>query len=92
MKRLTLSAMALALAACASTPVMAQDPDAETLASVRERAPTDEVIYFVLPDRFANGDATNDLGGYENDRLKSGYDPTHKGFYHGGDLKGLTEQ
>ena len=24
------------------------------------------------------------------DRLKTGFDPAHKGFYHGGDLKGLT--
>ena len=92
MKTLTLSAMALALAGCATTPVIAQQPDAQTLASVRERALTDEVIYFVLPDRFANGDTSNDLGGYEADRLVSGYDPTHRGFYHGGDLKGLTEK
>jgi glycosidase len=29
------------------------------------------VIYFVLPDRFANGDATNDRGGSAGDRLKT---------------------
>ncbi|WP_041685027.1 alpha-amylase family glycosyl hydrolase [Erythrobacter litoralis] len=90
--RIALAALALALAASTTSPTLAQEPSAETLASVRDRAPTDEVIYFVLPDRFANGDASNDLGGYEADRLKSGYDPTHKGFYHGGDLKGLTEK
>jgi hypothetical protein len=28
-----------------------------------QRAPRDEVIRFVLPDRFANGDAANDRGG-----------------------------
>jgi glycosidase len=55
-----------------------------------ERAPRDEVLYFVLPDRFANGEATNDRGGLVGDRLKTGYDPTDKGFYHGGDLAGLT--
>jgi hypothetical protein len=27
------------------------------------RAPRDEVIHFVLPDRFANGDAADDRGG-----------------------------
>jgi len=47
------------------------------------------VIYFVLPDRFANGDPTNDRGGLKGDRLVTGFDPTAKGFYHGGDLKGL---
>jgi len=56
----------------------------------RERLAEDEVVYFVLPDRFANGDAANDRGGLSGDRLTTGLDPTHKGFYHGGDLKGLT--
>lgn len=57
----------------------------------QQRLPQDEVIYFVLPDRFSNGDRSNDRGGLQGDRLKTGFDPTHKGFYHGGDLKGLTE-
>ena len=56
----------------------------------RGRLPEDEVIYFVLPDRFENGDPSNDLGGLSGDRLTTGFDPTSKGFYHGGDLKGLT--
>src|SRR5215216_4867876 len=55
----------------------------------RARRPEDEVVYFVLPDRFENGDASNDAGGLTGDRLTTGFDPTHKGFYHGGDLKGL---
>ena len=29
----------------------------------RDRLPEDEVIYFVLPDRFENGDVKNDKGG-----------------------------
>ena len=59
---------------------------------VRDRLPEDEVIYFVLPDRFANGDPKNDTGGIKGDRMKHGFDPTHKGFYQGGDLKGLTQK
>src|SRR5215203_1386036 len=55
----------------------------------RARAPEDEVVYFVLPDRFENGDPGNDAGGLTGDRLTTGFDPAHKGFYHGGDLKGL---
>jgi len=58
----------------------------------RERLPEDEIVYFVLPDRFENGDAANDRGGLQGDRLTTGFDPTHKGFYHGGDLKGLTRR
>jgi glycosidase len=59
-------------------------------ADYRDRLPEDEIVYFVLPDRFANGDAANDRGGLQGDRLSTGFDPTHKGFYHGGDLAGLT--
>ncbi|GGX66434.1 pullulanase-type alpha-1,6-glucosidase [Streptomyces fructofermentans] len=53
---------------------------------------TREQFYFVLPDRFANGDASNDRGGLTGSRLETGYDPTDKGFYQGGDLKGLTQK
>ena len=71
---------ALALAAAAATP------------SYRARLPEDEVIYFLLPDRFENGDPSNDRGGISGDRLQTGFDPTHKGFFHGGDLKGLQSR
>ncbi|MGW0313609.1 pullulanase-type alpha-1,6-glucosidase [Streptomyces flavidovirens] len=53
---------------------------------------TREQFYFVLPDRFANGDAANDRGGLTGSRLETGYDPADKGFYQGGDLKGLTKK
>jgi glycosidase len=79
--KILLSILALA---CAAAPVAAQ--------SYRDRLPEDEVIYFVLPDRFENGDVKNDTGGIKGDRLSHGFDPTHKGFYHGGDLKGLTQR
>ncbi len=58
----------------------------------RQRLPEDEIVYFVLPDRFENGDSANDRGGTPGDRLTTGFDPTHKGFYHGGDLDGLVER
>ena len=58
----------------------------------RARLPEDEVIYFVLPDRFDNGDPANDRGGLAGDRLTTGFDPTSTGFFHGGDLKGLTSR
>jgi glycosidase len=58
----------------------------------RQRLPEDEVVYFVLPDRFENGDTSNDRGGLAGDRLTTGFDPASKGFFHGGDLKGLTSR
>lgn len=51
--------------------------------------PTRERFYFVMADRFANGDPRNDRGGLPGDRLSTGFDPSHKGFFHGGDLAGL---
>ena len=65
-------------------------PDATT--SVRARPPEDEVIYFLLPDRFENGDPANDRGGLSGDRLVTGFDPASKGFFHGGDLNGLLRR
>src|SRR2546429_6091597 len=53
---------------------------------------TDENFYFVMADRFENGDTANDTGGLGNDPLVSGFDPTKKGFYNGGDLKCLTNR
>src|SRR3546814_4690579 len=46
----------------------------------------------VCSSDLANGDPANDRGGLSGDRLTTGYDPTDSGFYHGGDLKGLTDK
>ncbi len=53
---------------------------------------TRERFYFLMADRFANGDPANDLGGLTGGRLQTGFDPTDKAFYHGGDLQGLTQK
>jgi glycosidase len=58
----------------------------------RSRLPQDEIIYFLLPDRFENADPANDRGRVSGDRLTTGFDPTAKDFYHGGDLKGLISR
>jgi glycosidase len=79
----------LAIAASVLIPAAVQAA-APTHENYRARLPEDEVIYFLLPDRFENGDPSNDRGGRSGDRLATGYDPAHKGFFHGGDLKGLT--
>jgi alpha-amylase len=57
------------------------------------RAPvTDETFYFVMADRFENGDTDNDRGGISGGVNQHGFDPTHRGFYQGGDLKGLLDR
>src|SRR5215204_880834 len=57
------------------------------------RAPvTDENFYFVMADRFENGTTDNDTGGIAGGPNQHGFDPTNKGFYNGGDLKGLLDR
>ncbi|MFE7076520.1 pullulanase-type alpha-1,6-glucosidase [Streptomyces sp. NPDC057620] len=92
---LTAAALAAALvqplAAQAATPPAPPSDAALAKTSARNDL-TREQFYFVLPDRFANGDTGNDRGGLTGSRLATGYDPTDKGFYQGGDLKGLTKK
>lgn len=84
MNRLLPSLAALAFSLAAPTAF------AGPLEDLRARTPEQEVIYFVLPDRFENGDPSNDAGGLKGGKLVTGFDPADKAFYHGGDLKGLT--
>lgn len=80
-----------ALPAAAAAPP-APPSDAKLAAEPARHDLTREQFYFVLPDRFANGDPRNDTGGLTGTRLETGLDPTDKGFYQGGDLKGLTDR
>jgi glycosidase len=61
---------------------LAQPPVYSSLASQR--------IYFVMPDRYANGDPSNDRGGLTGNSRATGFEPADPGFFHGGDYKGLT--
>ncbi len=47
----------------------------------------DDVIYLIMPDRFANGDPSND-----DPAISKGlYDRTNQRAYHGGDLQGIID-
>jgi glycosidase len=48
---------------------------------------TEDVIYLIMPDRFANGDATND----EPAEAPGSHDRAKARDYHGGDLRGIRE-
>ena len=67
------------------------DDDALVAPPVRQPG-SDEQFYFVMTDRFANGDTSNDTAGLTGDRLATGFDPTDSGFYNGGDIAGLREK
>lgn len=49
-------------------------------------------IYFVMTDRYANGDPSNDTGGATGTRNQTGYDPSSTAYWHGGDFKGLAAE
>lgn len=76
------------------------DEDRELAGTSLREALTRENFYFVMTDRFENGDPANDTGGYDvppetpagDERLVHGFDPTDKGFYHGGDVAGLIDR
>lgn len=48
----------------------------------------DDVIYFLMPDRFADGDQTNN----DPQKSKGLYDRKQGRFYHGGDLQGVIDK
>ena len=95
-----LPAAALALAvtlgggsAAATTGAVAPPRGAELerlAAPIAHSSLASQRIYFVMPDRYANGDPANDRGGAAGGPSVTGYEPTDIGWYHGGDLKGLT--
>jgi len=60
------------------------------LAPFNQRPIRDDLVYFMVTDRFNNADPGNDRAGFSGDRMVHGYDPSDEKFYHGGDLKGVT--
>ncbi|MFD9132445.1 pullulanase-type alpha-1,6-glucosidase [Streptomyces bottropensis] len=91
----TVTALTAALVqplAAGAAPAPKPPSDAKLAKTAARHELTREQFYFVLPDRFANGDRANDKGGLTGSRLATGYDPTDKGFYQGGDLKGITRR
>lgn len=77
----------------------AESADPAALArSALQHPVQDEVLYFLIPDRFNNAEPANDCGAFKGECpeadtkenvLTHGYLPTDRGYYHGGDLKGL---
>lgn len=93
---LAVALTAAALGAVSPLPAAAAAPAPPSDRAVAGQADrhdlTREQYYFVLPDRFANGDQGNDTGGITGTRMQNGFDPTDKGFYHGGDLAGVIDK
>ena len=74
--------LGLFLATCLSVVITTSSFAAAPVADSVEVGLSKDLIYFVFPDRYLNGDTSNDKF--------PGYDPSGTAFFHGGDLKGLT--
>ena len=76
-----------------ATPAPGLQPSDAALArtSLREDL-TREQFYFVMADRFDNGNPANDTGGFGGEKLQHGFDPTDKAFFHGGDIQGIIDR
>ncbi|HEU5128693.1 MAG TPA: pullulanase-type alpha-1,6-glucosidase [Glycomyces sp.] len=96
---------ALALSAC-TAPDDPPGPDAPGEDAVWKDEPTEaqlaqyaaapgdaaEQFYFVMTDRFADGDPSNNTGGIDGTALDHGFDPGQRQFYQGGDLAGVEQR
>ncbi|MCX6131122.1 MAG: alpha-amylase family glycosyl hydrolase [Proteobacteria bacterium] len=69
--------------------------------TIRQRPITDEIFYFIVIDRFNDGDAANNKA-YDkvavnspddkNDIKRHGFQPQLENFYHGGDFAGIRQK
>lgn len=86
----TVVAVVCVLATIFVVPVSA-DSTVESLAAPPVRSPiAGENFYFVMTDRYRDGDPSNNTGGISGGLMHTGFEPSSESFYHGGDLVGLT--
>lgn len=97
------TAILLALTAC-SPSLNNRDPNsgvtnsgesnnaAQPQSSYLKRDVREDVFYFVMPDRFNNGDVSNDSGAPKGSISHGGLDTTSKWAFHGGDMAGIEQK
>lgn len=66
-----------------------QAADRETVPIVRSPIAA-ERFYFVMTDRYRDGNPSNNRGGLVGPPSVTGFEPTSDAYFHGGDLQGLT--
>jgi glycosidase len=77
---------------CGVGPTFAATDYSSLSKPVFRTAQSDESIYFIMTDRFENGDSSNDFGSLVQGDSASGYAPADIGGWHGGDFKGITRR
>ena len=81
------------LTACNSNqPPPADNANAASANNYIQRDVRDDIFYFVLPDRFYNGDPQNDNGSKEHAISAGGLNLTTTSGFHGGDITGIEQK
>ena len=76
----------------ATTSISYAQVNSEFIKAMVRGPQSDESVYFIMTDRFENGDSSNDYGGSSQSLSVSGFAPEDIGYWHGGDFKGLTKR
>ena len=76
----------------ATTSISYAQVNSEFIKAMVRGPQSDESVYFIMTDRFENGDSSNDYGGSNQSLSVSGFAPEDIGYWHGGDFKGLTKR
>ena len=92
MKFSTAGVTSLVIGLILATPTVADTSTSVLFAPTVRGAQSNESVYFVMTDRFENGDSSNDFGGSTEGRYASGYVADEIGWWHGGDFKGITKR
>ncbi|WP_334013231.1 alpha-amylase family glycosyl hydrolase [Alteromonas sp. S167] len=90
-KLLTLSVLLGCLSACDGNE-KAAIPHNTALTHYLQRDIQEDSFYFVMPDRFYNGNTENDLGAPVGSISHGGFEPTSKWAFHGGDMAGIEQK
>ena len=81
------------LTACKSNqPPPADNANTASANNYLQRDVRDDIFYFVLPDRFYNGDPQNDNGSKEHAISAGGLNLTTTSGFHGGDITGIEQK
>lgn len=82
----------LPLSACQHTTAPAKPEAVQVAEHYLERDVRDDVFYFVMPDRFYNGDRSNDNGSKVHNISHGGLDLDFTRGFHGGDMAGIEQK
>ena len=97
-----IAACLMSLVLCSAPPASAVDPGPSDVVQPYRHPGDGNIFYFLMTDRFADGDAGNNTAIVADNRQPtslstsddpqiSGYDPTDAGYFQGGDLKGVID-